>query len=81
MELLATLGLVKEIREAQLETFGTVAGCSPAFVESPLEAFRGDGSLRRSHQEHLAGTCRSNDKRNGDLSLRHEKTPGALKMK
>ncbi len=36
MELLATLGLVKEIREAQLETFGTVAGCSPAFVALSL---------------------------------------------
>ena len=34
MELLATLGLVKEIREAQLETFGTVAGCSPALLIS-----------------------------------------------
>lgn len=44
MELLATLGLVKEIREAQLETFGTVAGCSPAFVDIFMEAL-GDAAV------------------------------------
>lgn len=38
VELLETLGMVKEVKEELLGTFGTVAGCSPAFVAIFMEA-------------------------------------------
>ncbi|MHC5227643.1 pyrroline-5-carboxylate reductase [Enterococcus sp. LJL99] len=38
IELLESLGMVKEVKEELLGTFGTVAGCSPAFVAIFMEA-------------------------------------------
>ncbi|MGK0677191.1 pyrroline-5-carboxylate reductase family protein, partial [Enterococcus faecalis] len=52
-QLLETLGLVKEVPESLLETVGTVAGCSPAFVDIFLEALA-DAAVREGLGRELA---------------------------
>ena len=79
MELLATLGLVKEIREAQLETFGTVAGCSPAFVYIFMEAL-GDAAVLEGLPRDLSYEIVAQMiKGTATLALDTKKHPGALK--
>ena len=79
MELLATLGLVKEIREAQLETFGTVAGCSPAFVGIFMEAL-GDAAVLEGLPRDLSYEIVAQMiKGTATLALDTKKHPGALK--
>ena len=79
MELLATLGLVKEIREAQLETFGTVAGCSPAFVDIFMEALGDTAVLEGLPRDLSYEIVAQMIKGTATLALDTKKHPGALK--
>lgn len=79
LNILHSLGKVEEINERLLGTFGTVAGCSPAFVDIFMEALA-DGAVREGLPRALSykvieqmvlGTA--------TLALTSEKHPGELK--
>lgn len=76
---LRSLGDVIEVKESLLGTFGTVAGCSPAFVDIFIEALA-DGAVREGMPRTLAyqvieqmvlGTA--------TLAMESKKHPGELK--
>lgn len=78
-QLLASLGIVKEIPEHLLDTFGTVAGCSPAFVDVFLEAL-GDAAVMEGLPRELAYEIVAQMmKGSATLALETKKHPAALK--
>lgn len=79
LNVLTSLGKVEEVNENILGTFGTVAGCSPAFVDIFMEALA-DGAVREGMSRALAyevvaqmllGTAK--------LAIESKKHPGELK--
>lgn len=79
LNVLTSLGKVEEVNETILGTFGTVAGCSPAFVDIFMEALA-DGAVREGMSRALAykvvaqmllGTAK--------LAIDTKKHPGELK--
>lgn len=76
---LNSLGNVKEVDESLLGTFGTVAGCSPAFVDIFMEALA-DGAVREGmpralSYEVIAQMMLGSAK----LAIETQKHPGELK--
>jgi pyrroline-5-carboxylate reductase len=53
LQVLESLGKVEEVSESLLGTFGTVAGCSPAFVDVFMEALA-DGAVMEGMSRSLA---------------------------
>lgn len=79
LNILGSLGTVKEIQEALLGTFGTVAGCSPAFVDLFLEALGDAAVLEGLPRELSYEIVAQMMKGAATLALESKKHPGALK--
>lgn len=79
IRVLESLGKVEEVSESILGTFGTVAGCSPAFVDIFMEALADgavlEGMPRALSYEIIAQMMLGSAK----LALETKKHPGALK--
>ncbi|MGG5340557.1 pyrroline-5-carboxylate reductase [Enterococcus sp. AZ192] len=79
LRVLSSLGKVEEVNEAILGTFGTVAGCSPAFVDIFMEALA-DGAVMEGMSRNLAYEVVAQMMLgSAKLAIETKKHPGELK--